>query len=379
MRNTRGLTLIEMLVALVLFTIVLAGALGALRSQSRGFDRGSDDLSALQNMRFAADLLQQELQTAGTNLAANQAPLIYAGADAVAFNADYVSNVANDPFAAYVDPDAPPGQVTGLTLANQIPIPGSSPAFSYPLADYTNNFAETITFFFQLDGSTTDPNDYVLRRQVNNQPSEILVRNILPFPGRTFFRYQYKRDVGGVGMLDTVPTAWVPMSHTAAVYTGTESGVIGRINSLRAVEVSYTISNGRTGADRRLQQMSFIVPLPNMGITQVRTCGAAPILGIPLVAATAGVPGAPQIDLTWPAALDETGGERDVLRYVIWRKRTVDPTWGDPYRSIPSGNLNYLFSDVNVVSGETWQYQIAAQDCTPSVSAVALSAAITVP
>ncbi|MEE8062398.1 MAG: prepilin-type N-terminal cleavage/methylation domain-containing protein, partial [Gemmatimonadales bacterium] len=95
MQNRRGMTLVEMLVALIIFTIILAGALGALRSQSRGFDRGSDDMSMLQNMRFAADLLDQEIRTAGTNLAADQPPVVYAGANAFAINADLTSNVAN--------------------------------------------------------------------------------------------------------------------------------------------------------------------------------------------------------------------------------------------------------------------------------------------
>ena len=36
-------------------------------------------------------------------------------------------------------------------------------------------------------------------------------------------------------------------------------------NQLRAVEVNYTVSNGRTGAEQRTQQMSFVVSMPNTG------------------------------------------------------------------------------------------------------------------
>ena len=36
-RNERGLTLLEMLIALVVFSAVLAGALGFLRAQGRSF------------------------------------------------------------------------------------------------------------------------------------------------------------------------------------------------------------------------------------------------------------------------------------------------------------------------------------------------------
>jgi prepilin-type N-terminal cleavage/methylation domain-containing protein len=364
MQNRRGMTLIEMLVALVIFTVVLAGALGGLRSQSRGFDRGSDEMSILQNMRFAADLLAQEIRTSGTNLAADQAPVVYAGANAFAFNADLTSNVANDLFAVYVDLDAPSGQVSTFLLANARPIPQSAPAFTYPLADYSGTMAETIIFFFEPDTSTTSGTDFRLMRQVNDQPAEVLVRNALPYPGRTFFKYLYEN----ANRIDTVPTAWYPMSHSAAQFTGDETGVLGRINLLRATEVNFTVTNGRTGTALRSQQMSFIVSLPNTGIDKVQTCGAPPILGVPLVATSGGTAGAETIRLTWTAAADEVGGERDVLRYVIWRRPFGSATWGDPYRSIPAGNATYLFSDQAVTVGQTWEYQLAAQDCTPALS-----------
>ena len=118
--------------------------------------------------------------------------------------------------------------------------------------------------------------------------------------------------------------------------------------------------------------------LPNSGIARLQSCGAVPLLGTALVAVSGGWVGAETIDLTWLAALDETGGEQDVLRYVIWRRLAGAPSWGDPYRSIPAGNANYLFSDSSVQVGETWEYQISAQDCTPSISVRAQSNQATV-
>lgn len=375
MQNRRGMTLVEMLVALIIFTIILAGALGALRSQSRGFDRGSDDMSMLQNMRFAADLLDQEIRTAGTNLAADQPPVVYAGANAFAINADLTSNVANDLFAVYVDLDAPAGQVTGFPLGSAQPIPQSAPAFTYPMANYTGNMAETIIFFFEPDASTADATDFRLMRQINDQPAEVLVRNALPYPGRTFFQYFYENG----GRIDTVPGTWSPMSHFVAQYTGDETTMpLARINLLRATEVNFTVTNGRAGTAQRTQQMSFIVSLPNTGIEQVQTCGFPPILGVPLFATSGGTLGAETIDLTWLAAQDETTGEQDVLRYVIWRRPFGAAVWGDPYRSIPAGNATYLFNDQQVAVGETWEYQLAAQDCTPALSLGATASALVV-
>jgi len=86
------------------------------------------------------------------------------------------------------------------------------------------------------------------------------------------------------------------------------------------------------------------------------------------------------VDLTWNAAVDEVGGERDVTRYVLFRRLATDPVLGDPYLSIsPAGTPTYLYPDVAVTSGQTYVYGLAAQDCTPSNSTPVSSAPITVP
>ena len=370
MAHRQGMTLIEMMVALVIFTLVLASALGALRSQTRGFDRGSDEMSVLQNMRFAADLMEQEIRAAGNNLAPNQPPVVYAGVNAVALNADLISNTPGDLFAVYVDPDASAAEATGFLLANQQNIPQSSPAFSYPVADYFGNVAETIIFYFEPDSSTADGADFRLMRQANDQPAEVVIRNVLPHPDRPFF--QYFHETGG--RIDSVPSDWYPMSHAAAAYTGDQSV---QINQLRAVEVNYTVTNGRTGAEQRTQQMTFVVSMPNTGIAPPPNCGDAPILGIVLTATSAGWLGAERIDLTWPPAFDDinVAGARDVERYVIWRRQgAAVPPWGNPYRSIPAGRSSYTFSDENVTVGQSYFYLMTAQDCTPLMSLVGAAA-----
>ncbi len=367
MAHRQGMTLIEMMVALVIFTLVLATALGALRSQTRGFDRGADEMSVLQNMRFAADLMEQEIRATGNNLAPSQPPVVYAGVNAVAINADLISNTTGDLFAVYVDPDASAAEVTGFFQPAQA-IPQSSPAFNYPVADYVGNVAETIIFYFELDGSTADTDDFQLMRQVNDQPAEVVIRNVLPHPDRPFFQYFHEFN----GRIDSVPSDWYPMSHAAAAYTGDQSV---RINQLRAVEVNYTVSNGRTGAAQRTQQMTFVVSMPNTGIAPPPNCGDAPALGIVLTATSTGWLGAERIDLTWPAAVDDIGGARDVERYVIWRRQGASgPPWGNPYRSIPAGRSSYTFSDENVTVGQTYFYLMTAQDCTPLVSLVGAAA-----
>jgi len=370
MAHRQGMTLIEMMVALVIFALVLASALGALRSQTRGFDRGADEMSVLQNMRFAADLMEQEIRAAGNNLAPSQPPVVYAGVNSVAINADLISNTPGDLYAVYVDPDASAAEVTGFLLANQQNIPQSSPAFNYPVADYFGNVAETIIFYFAPDTSTADGADFRLMRQINDQPAEVVIRNVLPHPDRPFFQYFHET----AGRLDSVPSGWYPLSHAAPAYTGDQSV---QINQLRAVEVNYTVTNGRSGAEQRTQQMSFVVSMPNPGIAPPPNCGAAPTLGVAVAATTGGWLGAERIDLTWPPGFDDNGGARDIERYVIWRRQGAAP-WGLPYRSIPAGRTSiYSFNDDDVVVGEEYQYRLAAQDCTPLLSEI-VTATITV-
>jgi prepilin-type N-terminal cleavage/methylation domain-containing protein len=357
------MTLVEMLVALVIFSIVLAAALGALRNQTRGFDRGAEEMAVLQNMRFAADVLQQEVRSSGNNLAPEQPPIVYAGVNAFAFNADLNSNTPGDLDAVFVDPDAPNAEVNGFLLADQATIPQSSPAYAYPLADYIGNTAETIMFYFEPDASTADPNDFRLMRQVNAQPAELLVRNILAFPGRPFFQYYHETS----GRIDSVPSAWYPMTHPSAIYTGSQAV---QINQMRAVEVNFSVSNGRTGAAQTTQPMSVTVSLPNMGIDPPPNCGAAPILSVGLTGTSTGWENRERVDLSWPAAFDEAGGARDVVRYVIWRRQGAAP-WGPPYSSVAAGHSTYVFTDDNVVVGQTYEYRLAAQDCTPGTSALA--------
>lgn len=380
-----GLTLIEMLVALVIFSIVMSGALRLVVGESRGYRTGGEEMAIAQNLRFGVDQVSQQLRAAGTNLGAEQPEVIYAGPTSFAFNADYASNIANDISAAYIDPDAPDEEVISLPVARAIAIPGSSPVFAYPAADYTASgipsAAETITFDFAADTSTTRPDDFALWRQVNDQPPEVVIRDVLPTPGAPFFSYlRLVRPAGGAVGLDSVPATWLPLRHTAALHgSAADTGVSRRVDSLRAVRVSYTVTNGLIGAEERRRPTSVLVPLPNMGLAKLQSCGDGPIHGQPLLAAADTANGVSHVELSWAAAVDETSGERDVMRYVLWRRVAADPDWGAPYVSIPAGNATYVYTDAAVSPGDTYVYAVAAQDCTPSLSARSSSAAVTIP
>lgn len=382
LRGTRGVTLVEMLVALTVFLIVLGGAMSAIGAQSRGFNKGAEEMALLQNLRYGVQQMTLEFRTAGANVPDRQPQVVYASGDVFTFNGDFASNVAGDISAVYVDPSAPVGQVSVLPMAQAGVIPGSSPAFTYPLADYLGSAAETITFRFEPDASTSRTDDFLLTRQVNAQPPELLVRNILrPVGNGPFFTYTYLNDAGPSNQtLLPVPAGWLPLRHSAPQHgLVPDTGAVARIDLLRAVGVSYRVTNGRSGAQERIRAIQTAIPLPNVGIKKLQTCGDPPIFGQAVTATALLVGGVPRVEVAWNASVDEASGETDVIRYVIWRRAGAILTWGDPISSIPSGAAPYLFSDADVVAGETYQYAVAAQDCTPALSSQSASAPVVAP
>ena len=173
------------------------------------------------------------------------------------------------------------------------------------------------------------------------------------------------------------------MAHTAPQHgVLPDTGVIARIDLLRGVEVKYRVTNNRPGTAERSRSISATVPLPNVGVKKLQTCGDAPIFSAAITATVVtvvGIPPVTKVVVTWPASVDEASGEQDIIRYVIWRKLPAAATWGDPYFSVPSGTANYSFDDVDVVSGTQYVYAVSAQDCTPLLSTKRLSGTVTIP
>jgi hypothetical protein len=215
-----------------------------------------------------------------------------------------------------------------------------------------------------------------------------MIRNVFQTSGKNFFKY-YKQttQVSGQAKLDSVPTSWMPIRNMV-MFNGTagDTGVAAHTDSLRVVEVNYTVSNGLSGARQRTRAITFSVPMPNTSTKKVSTCGAAPIAPTGLVPtwvidSAGGVPTDTVMHLTWSQSTDEAAGEKDVLKYVIWRRNAGASTWPDPIASVPSGFATPSYTDPTAVPGAPgYQYAVAAQDCTPSLSTQsAASAPLTPP
>jgi len=362
------MSLLELLIALVIMGIVMAAAMSFFIGQSKSFRRGASDATLLQNLRYGADLLNQHFRSVGANVITGQPPIIYADQNVFSFNADYATNTPGDLNAIYFTPKAPNSEVSAITYADQITVPGQASA-KYPPGDFLAapgmmSPAEMITFWFAPDTETTRPDDYVLLRQVNNSTPEAVVHNILK-DSVPFFRYLYLRDSSSNLSIDTVDGSMLPLEYD--VVTDTVKNRM--LKSLRAVIVSYIVTNGLTGPAERTRPMTLVAPFPNMDDPQLKTCGNPPVsMSAPTITWN---PALQSVDITFAADGDETGGERDIMNYAIWRRNAADTTWGSPFLSIPAGSPpTYVVHDTNVprTSDAFWSYAVAAQDCTPSYS-----------
>lgn len=380
--NQRGMSLIEVMIAMTVFLIVLAGVMQAIGGQSKGFRRGGDELGILQNLRYGVDQIDQDLRIAGANVPSRQPIVVYAGPNSVAINSDIVSNVAGDISAVYVDVDALAGEVSAWTVAGATAIPGSSPGFIYPLADYVNSPGETVTFWFTADAETSRTDDFMLVRQVNHQPQEVLMRNVLAPSTGNFFKYYYLNAPLGVNAtLDSVPTAWGTLAHTAPQHGQLpDTGVVSRIDLVRTVEVNYRVTNGRSGTEERIRNTRATLAMPNTSAKKLTTCGDTPIFGQAVTATYMPLLNPAAVNVTWNKSVDETSGELDVIRYLVWRRVGGVGPWGDPYTSIASsGAASYTFTDPAITALTSYQYAVAAQDCTPALSPQSLSNLVDVP
>ncbi len=380
-----GMTLIEMIVALLVFSFIMAGTLGLLRTESRSFALGSERVSMYQNGRFALNEMEKDLRTSGAGAPDIQPQLVYVSDSVLVFNANYWTNTAGDVEAVYYSADAPDSAVMAMRTTGKITIPYT--AIQYPDTNYltagVNSAAETISFYFQRDASTSRTDDFVLYRRINNLPPEVVSTNILRTTGTPFFRYfRVRTAANGAQTMDTIPQANLPMRHARPIHLAiNDTGSFARIDSIRAVQVSFTVTNAKMGSEERFRTLSRLIRLPNVGLVNTKTCGDEPLFSSTIHAVdTVAADGVtPIVRVSFARSVDEAAGERDVVRYVIWRRFSSVVDWGDPIVSLPGGADSVIYADAGVLYDSSYYYAASAQDCTPSMSARRTSAIVTMP
>ena len=380
--TVRGFTLVELMLALVVLSIVMGATISMLRSQVRTFRAGGERLEQTQNMRYAVSTIDRVLRTTGAGVANQQPMFVYGGNDILAFNANYTNNM-QDFCAVNVNPDAPVGSFEILPQAQAYTFPNT--AFLYPSMNYVAGAcaAETILFYLRPDSSTPDPGDFVLMQKVNAMPADLVAKNIFAYPGRPFFQYfvHPKTLLVPPAARDSLVIAGaagsgiaLPIRHSVAIHGSPPDSALDPSNSyladsVKAVRISVRVSNGLTGVDQRLRDISTVVSLPNNGLVQLKECGTAPLMNGVLSAVANGAGNPPAVTLQWPASFDEASGETDVNQYNVYRRQLTEPAFGSTLITLPAGQPPpYRFVDEGVTAGVDYVYAVAAQDCTPQES-----------
>jgi prepilin-type N-terminal cleavage/methylation domain-containing protein len=379
MRRAPGFTLIEMLISLVVLSIVMGAAVWFFHGVSGAVGGTAERMDAMQNLRYAFNTLDRDLRNAGAGTVDEQPTLVFISDSVVVFNGDLTSKVPNSLTAVNFNPDADPGGVSAPTTAQQFDLPTTStlyPDTTYRTTGGQLSPAETISYWFAADTSPGNAGLYVLLRQVNNLAPTVVAQHLLPFPGRPFFSWL---ETDSLGNLFTVPEASLPMRHSVPIHASVADTLpFAEIDLIRAVQVSAYASNGQTGSAQIIRQLATTIRIPNAGLQKQRSCGDAPIFNQTVSATFTGTDSVPNVTVTWLPAVDEAGGEKDVERYLIYR-RTAAGSFTDALQTLPAGAASYSYNDATVRNDSTYYYEVTALDCTPLESSPTVSAAVTVP
>lgn len=360
-RARAGFTLVELLVATTLSLVVIAAAVPFFRAQLRALGGDSARFEAVQTGRFASDAMDRDLRAIGLNLADNQPPLVEAHPLAITFNSDLVTLDSTDENALAYDPST--DSLSSFTLPNTRQVTLPLVTRLYPDSTYTvagaQGRAETVSYWAAADSTASVPGRYVLWRRVNDRPRTVVARNIALATGQAIFHF-YTIDT--TGALVEIPSSRLPLLHTAAVHGAvSDTGMSAAIDSIRVIRMFVPVAEPRGVVHGdTIQVVDHRTRLGNAMLSATGGgCGMAPA-GASL---TAQSQQGGQVTLTWSPSADDSGGQRNVERYVIYRRANNISVFGEPYASVAAGASSYTYVDRGVVSGQNWVYGLVAQNC----------------
>ena len=340
-------------------------------------------MDAMQNAQFAGSQIERELREAGAGVADFQPMLVQIDSEAMTFNANMVSVDSGDVRAVYQFSDADTNGTRAMLKTERRTLPNSTvgyPDTTYTIAAGVQSGAETISYYLRPDSTTTRTNDYLLFRRLNALPPSLIARGIVKDARDTipFFTY-YKTNTQN--RLVPIARAQLPLYHGIIHGAANDTGKFALPDSIRAVRLHFLTAstNPRTSIDA-LRTVETLVRLMNAGLLTRKSCGQPPFpTPVPTVISSSAGASPKSVQITWGKSSDDGGNEKDIERYAIFRKLSGATSFGDPISSIPSALAStYTYTDIGLIAGQTYVYGIAAQDCTPLLSSVTSSLAVTV-
>lgn len=376
-----GVTLIEMMIAIVLFVLVFGLAVPFFRYQARSVSASAGRLDALQNARYAQNAIDRDLRIAGIGIVDAQPLIVQADGFAITFNADLATKDKLDPSSIYYDPDIDSIGTISMDRSSKVTLPLS--AISYPDSNYmagpVPSTAETISYWLVKDSTAVRTDQYILWRRANTLPPKLVAKGIIVPAGQTFF--QYFRP-NALGTLDSIKTAQLPLIHTAAVHSSpADTGNSAITDSIRVVRMTVTGLYNDPDKGPIMKSVVSSTKLLNAGMVQSTVCGDVPLAVTTATATLINAPTFPflpvKVHLAWNSSLDQDNGEKDVQRYLVYKKATASGDWGSPIADLAASQANYTLDDTSLSNG-SWVYGVVAQDCSPTNSSITSTGAINV-
>lgn len=356
-RGRRGLTLVEIVVAMTLTLIVFAITLPFVRAQSDAIGANAGRLDAEQIARYAQRAIDRELRLATAD--PGQPMFVLAHPMGISFTANLLARDTLDPNALEVRQGGPVSLTEGWRVANGASLPFGLAIF--PQEDYfdadgvlTRN--ETISWFLRPDTISGRNDIYVLYRRVNWRDSVQVVRGIYVPTDSSFFTYF--RSVNGV--LTQIPTASLPMLWTNPV-----------LAEVRAVGMRVGgFYRNRVTQEDVVRTVTWRTVIPNAVSAAGGDCGAAPANPSSVAQSKQmGSASGAHVRVTWNASADDNGGDADVTHYIV---RLRSEATGDtlivasvPARAVASYRYEHYFP---TFTGNV-KYGVRAVDCGGAFSA----------
>ncbi len=351
----RGVTLVEIIVAMTLTLAVFAITLPFVRVQTRALGANAGRLDAEQIARYAQRAIDSELRLADAD--SGQPLIVYAGPMGISFNVNLLAIDTTDPGALAVNPGADSSATEAWRVADAAPIPLT--ARNYPPVDYTDadgapSRKETVSYFLHPDTVTGRSDIYVLYRRVNARDSVQVVRGV-HVPGDSAF-FSYLQMSGGT----LVPI----VSSALPLYWDSSATPTIRAVGLRSAGF---FRNQQSGEDviRTIYWMSVLPNSKTVSTTACATVPAAPT-GVARQKIAAIDPGGSStskylLRVTWSASSDDAS-DGTVRAYAI--ERRIGGVWRVVQVVPASADISYRFEEsMPLVSGSVL-YGVSALTCT---------------